>query len=393
VSSENILSSKYTRTAHLPPPARFVRRTQLDAGEYRKNFRQIDQEIINAVTSQEADLVTPLMSKIYLRLINAPVLFWEREGVLRFTAQADEEGKSLNAWKSLCGILGVASATARKALSWMHETGVIGYFAGKNGVGIRIFLNRATSSIGHREGLNAPNVLRFRRTSNQIAPASPNEAPSNDSFAVLEELDLINYRTAPQLGAEKCMETGTWAIESIGTPPAKPPELARRYLPVSQGELNIQLSTTQLLGRLRDELEVSIQQAARQSASREHERTREWLDKHGLPKVARVAQREAYNVLRKLGVINEAAQGSRTPSDVGRSFYSPANERTPSSVEIEELAGACLAMLETKGQPIHVTVSEMSSELGGFLNQESAHLVRERAKHLVSSTLNGEELE
>lgn len=393
MSNENNLPSKDNRTAQLRPPTRFVRRAQLEAGEYRKNFRQIDQEIINAVTSQEADLVTPLMSKIYLRLINAPVLFWEREGVLRFTAQADEEGKSLNAWKSLCGILGVASATARKALSWMHEVGVIGYFAGKNGVGIRIFLNRATSSIGHREGLNATNVLRFRRTSNQIAPASPNEVPSNDSFAVLEELDSINYRAAPQLGAESCMETNTSTTPSIRTQPATPPELPRRYLPAPQAELNIQLSTTQLLSRLRDDLELSIQQAARQSASREHERTREWLDKHGLPKVARVAQREAYNVLRKLGVINEAAHDSRTRSDVGRSFYSPANERTPSSVEIEELAEACLAMLETKGQPIAVTVSEMSSELGGFLKPESAHLVRERANYLVSSTLNGEELE
>lgn len=386
------MPSKDNMTAQSRPPDRFVRRTQLDAGEYRKNFRQIDHEIINAVTSREADLVTPLMSKIYLRLINAPVLFWEREGVLRFTAQADEEGKSLNAWKSLCEILGVASATARKALSWMHEVGVIGYFAGKNGVGIRIFLNRATSSIGQREGLKGKNILRFR-TSSQTAPASPNEAPFNDSFAVLEKLDSINYRVAPETGAASRMKIHTSAIESVNNPPTAPSEPARRHLPASETELNIQLSTNQFLIRLREDLQLSIRQAAKQSASREHERTREWLDKHGLPKVARVAQREAYNVLRKLGVIDEAAYDSRTRSDVGRSFYSPTNERTPSLVEIEELAGACLAMLETKGQPIDVTVSEMSSGSGGFLKPESAHLVRERANYLVSSFLKREELE
>src|ERR1044072_9722398 len=88
---------------------RFVRRTQLGPGEYRKNFRQVDADIIAAVTSREADSVTPLMSKIYLRLVNAPAQYWEREGVLRFEAEAGE-GRRVKAWDALCETVGVGGA-------------------------------------------------------------------------------------------------------------------------------------------------------------------------------------------------------------------------------------------------------------------------------------------
>src|ERR1044072_5373112 len=104
------------------------------------------------------------MSKIYLRLVNAPDQYWERDGVLRFEAEC-REGKQVKAWDVLCELLGVASATANKALSWMHDQGIIGYFAGKNGVGIRIFLNRAANSIGNRPHSSGKKILEF-------APAS-----------------------------------------------------------------------------------------------------------------------------------------------------------------------------------------------------------------------------
>ncbi len=135
--------------ASLPAP-RFIRKTQLGANEYRKNFYQIDREIIAALTSTEADQVTPLMSKIYLCMVNAPAKYWERDGVLRIEAEI-REAKLVKAWAVLCELAGVASATASKAIQWMHEQGIIGYFSGKNGVGLRIFLNRAASSIGARQ--------------------------------------------------------------------------------------------------------------------------------------------------------------------------------------------------------------------------------------------------
>src|SRR3712207_1459948 len=139
---------------------RFVRRTQLGPNEYRKNFRQLDEDVIAAVTSREADEVTPLMSKIYLRLVSAPAEFWESEGVLYFAAR-DREGRPLKASKVLYEVLGVASATAHKALGWMHEQGIIGYFAGKNGAGIRVFINRAAGSIGVRAA--GKKILPFGR--------------------------------------------------------------------------------------------------------------------------------------------------------------------------------------------------------------------------------------
>src|SRR3954468_22598022 len=115
--------------------ARFVRRTRLTALEYHRNFHKIDEDVIKTVTSTDADKITLLMSKIYLRMVNAPSHYWERENVLRFESEL-REGKQLKAWSLMCELMGVASATASKALAWMHEQGIIGYFAGKNGVGI-----------------------------------------------------------------------------------------------------------------------------------------------------------------------------------------------------------------------------------------------------------------
>jgi hypothetical protein len=139
---------------------RFVRKTQLGPNEYGKNFHQIDREVMAVVTSSEADQITPLMSKIYLRMVNAPERFWERDGVLRIEAEVRDE-KVVKAWSVLCDLVGVASATASKAIQWMHEQGIIGYFSGKNGVGLRIFLNRAVSSIGVRQAQARKKIWPF----------------------------------------------------------------------------------------------------------------------------------------------------------------------------------------------------------------------------------------
>src|SRR5215210_7732880 len=176
---------------------KFVRKTQLSANEYHKNFFKLDEEIIAAITSAEADKVTPLMSKIYLRLVNAPDQYWEREGVLRFEAQC-REGKQVKAWDVLCEVVGVASATANKAVTWLHDSGIIGYFAGKNGVGLRIFLNRASSSIGVRGASPGQKILQFAPASSCEGHASPNEAAFNDSFAVSDGSDSDLNRRAPK---------------------------------------------------------------------------------------------------------------------------------------------------------------------------------------------------
>ena len=128
-----------------------------------------------------------------------------------------------------------------------------------------------------------------------------------------------------------------------------------------------------------------MQAAARKAAAHEHERTRVWLESRGLPKAARVAQNEAYNVLRKYGVISETARSARALAGVGRSDFTPPEPHLLTQEEIAELAEACVAMLETKGQSIELTLSEMSTEAGGFLLPEDAPRVRDKANSSLSA--------
>jgi hypothetical protein len=364
---------------------RFVRRTELGPGEYRKNFRQIDGDVISAVTSQEADRITPLMSKIYLRLVHAPAEYWERDGVLRFEGKPRDDGH-VTAWVALCEVLGVASATASKALRWMHEQGIIGYFAGKNGVGIRVFLNRAASSIGSRAGQK---ILEFPRASSQGARTSPDEVAFSDSYAVLESLDTDLNPRAPKNGAEQ--------TEWVKTPPDSHPTRSSHspqhvgsgsVLP-PQPTLRVKVPVEEIVSRLRRELEPALQLAARRAAAQEHERTREWLESRGLPKAARVAQREAYNVLRKYGLISDGSINASATTAVGCSVDAPATPHQLSNRDVEELAQACVALLEVKGQSIELTLSEMSVNAGGFLLPEDAPHLREKAFELLKNSPRG----
>jgi len=363
--------------------ARFVRKTQLAAHEYHKNFHKIDQEAVATVTSREADEVTPLMSKVYLRLMNAPGKYWEREGVLRFEAEC-REGKHLKAWVVLCKLVGVASATASKALSWMHDQGVIGYFAGKNGVGIRIFLNRAANSVGNRASSTGKKILAFAPASRGERRASPNEAAFNDSFAVLEVSDTDFNRSAPKDGADK-IEVDKISSEPVGLSCVDSQQVnasTEDETEVLRSNATSTVSVDEIVRRLRSELEPSLQTAARQAAQREHERTREWLETRGLPKAARVAQREAYNVLRSHGVVNASKDRARAELEVGRSHHMP-EAKTFSAEELKDLAEMCIAMLETHGQAIDVTLSEISAEAGGFLLAEDAPRVRALAESML----------
>jgi hypothetical protein len=374
-------------------PPRFVRRTTLGANEYRRNFHQVDRDVIAAVTSEEADRVTPLMSKIYLRLVNAPAQYWEREGVLRFEAEFGDVTHK-GAWDALCEVLGVASATARKALLWMHEEGIVGYFAGKNGVGIRVFINRAASSIGTRTA--GKKILEFTRASSHEARASSDEAGFNDSYAVSEVLETDINPRAPKNGAE---------TEPVGrksqapTRPSAPIIYATRDH--EEGEQAIGrpiasiIAVEEIVERLKNELEPRLRaaasHAAAQSASREVERTREWFETRALPKAVRVAQRESYNLLRKHGGVDGRRGQGSAQLGIGRATgdYSAVAVRTLTTEEVHEMAEVCVALLETQGKSIEVTLSEISSEGGGWLLPEDASRVREAAQVLVVTLADG----
>lgn len=370
---------------------RFVRKAQLAPNEYRKNFHQIDEEIINAVTSPEADHVTPLMSKIYLRLVNAPATYWEREGVLRFEAEV-REGKQLKAWSVLCDLLNVSSATANKAITWMRKEGVIGYFSGKNGVGLRIFFNRAASSVGTRPAHQDKKILAFPPVSFDNAPASPNETAFMDTYGDIEISDIDLNSDAPEDGA-KTDKTGCCCSNKIipskqQSHISEAPPLAR----ATTGETSLpqRLILGEIVRRLKIEIEPSLRAVANQAAAREHERTRDWLEKKGLPKAARVAQREAYNVLKHHGVINDAARRGRSELSVGSHTASRSGPRPLSPDEIKEVAEICVSIFETQAQPIDTTLAEISAEAGGYLLLDDAPRVRELAQSMIGATAQKE---
>jgi hypothetical protein len=369
---------------------RFIRKTQLAANEYHKNFFKLDTEIIAAITSAEADKVTPLMSKIYLRLMNAPDQYWERQGVLRFEAEC-REGKQVKAWDVLCQTLGVASATANKAITWLHDSGIIGYFAGKNGVGLRIFLNRASASIGVRAASAGQKILCFPPASSNESPASPNEPAFNDSFAVSEVLDSDLNPDAPKNGADT--KTADKKVLDPTPPPdtrpQAPSQVEGRKVEATAQPLGA-VSVDEIVERLKNELEPCVKaaatQAAAQTATREIARTREWFETKALPKAVRVAQHETYNLLRKHGHVDERTRRARACLEVGRSAadsYTPpvAHKLTPE--EIRETAETCVALLEAQGKSIEVTLSEISSEGGGWLLPEDAPRVRDVAQNIL----------
>src|ERR687889_262861 len=174
--------------AHAATSPKFLRKTTLRETEANTNFKRLDDDIAEAVTSAAADDVTPLMSKVYTRLLLTPAEWREGKRILRFAGH-EREGKWVTAWEQLRGHLRVSSETANKALRWMHGQGIIGYYAGKNGVGIRIFLNRAANSVASKREAPAEKILPFARTSDCRPRTSPGETPFKDSFAGLEVLD------------------------------------------------------------------------------------------------------------------------------------------------------------------------------------------------------------
>lgn len=349
---------------------RFARRTTLAQNEYHKNFHKIDEDIIATITSPEADAVTPLMSKIYLRLQNAPREFWNQRGELHFTAQV-REGKLVKASTVLCDYLGVARATVSKALQWMHKTGVIGYFAGKNGVGIRIFINRATSSIGERPTTADQKILRFHDGSSEARHGSANEPALKDSFAIPEISDTDLIRHAPKNGA-KAKSGGDESFAG-----------AEIQAVLAQPDIALMEAVVE---RLKRELEPGLKDAASQAAACEHERTRQWLDQHGLPKAARVAQREAYQIFKHQGGKAIAEQRALTELQVGRSTatYSPPTIEPRNPDEIAEVAEMCLTMLEVQGKPVEQTLTEIGAD-GGWLLSEDIPKVREAAGRMLQA--------
>jgi hypothetical protein len=357
----------------------------LNPDEYRTNFRQVDCDVIAALVSDQASKVTPHMSKIYLALLTAPSDLWEREGVLRLAGR-DREGKWQTAWEQLVALVGVASATARKAIAWMSKQGIIGYFAGRNGVGIRIFINRAASSIGRKPDQYQKN-LRLVPTSPDTPRTSTDEVTFKESFAILENLDSDVIPHAPKNSA-----ADTNVNREPYYPNTDPPGDCVAHTQSAPANVVEQRSTNVINSNIIVEQIVrEVVPQVKAAAAREQERTREWFINHAMPKAIRVAQRSAYDVLRSYGIIkhHRSCNGISRDYPDGRQVgkYTP-NEIIPRSLsdeEITELAQSCVALLVAQDQPIERTISKMVGEAGGFLLQEDAPKVLAKAKLLTQT--------
>lgn len=369
--------------AYTAPSQRFLRKTTLRGTEANTNFKMLDDDVAEAITSAEADEVTPLMSKVYTRLLLTPAGMRESMRVLRFAGE-ERGGKWITAWEQLRGHLRVSSETARKALRWMHEQGIIGYYSGKNGVGIRIFLNRAASSVASKREVGAEKILPFAPASNCQPRTSPGDTPFKDSFAVAEVLEKDINPLAPKTGADKAPSAST----SSGRY-ARPVHDTSTFKP-STGEFSAlrdrhaENSSEQVVQRLRREIEPILQQLTRRAAADEHERTRTWLERSGLPKAARVAQRETYDVLRRNGIIRDTV--SRTAAEVGGGSYVRPEPHPLSESEVSDFAEACVALFEAKGQPVQVTLEGMGVAAGGILLPEDAPRVLSKVEALLGAS-------
>jgi hypothetical protein len=286
-------------TAQCPP--RFVRRTRLNENEYRVNFKQIDNDVIKTLISSEAKETTPQMSAIYLGLLSAPRDCWEREGVLHFVGETRDE-RHLTAWEQMREIAGVANSTLAKALCWMHQQGIIGYDARANGIGIRIFFNRASSSIRCKP---AQKNLRLVPTPTGSAPTPRVGMGFMESFpekirenievrAFAREENLLPEKTSPGAGTDRAVAEPIWQI-------------------AGSSSLALDARFTAALTR---QIAIDLRPEIAATVKRENENTREWFLNHGLPKATRVAQRETYDLLRAHGVLAKKGPGS---GEVGRS--------------------------------------------------------------------------
>lgn len=99
----------------------------------------IKRDIAEAVTSEEAERVTPDICAIYLRLVTAPEEWWEENTVLSIKAESRDDVLTL-AWSALVVHLQVPQETARLALAWFEEKGFISINFLAGGREIRISL-------------------------------------------------------------------------------------------------------------------------------------------------------------------------------------------------------------------------------------------------------------
>lgn len=353
--------------AQLAP--RFVRRTTLAENEYRVNFKQIDNDVIKALTSPEAREVTPMVSAIYLSLLASPPSCWERDGVLHFVGEDREEGR-LTAWEQMREIAGVANSTLSKAMDWMSRTGVIGYDARANGVGIRVFFNRASSSIRARPGQKN---LRLVPTPSNNAPTPTNGAPFKE---VCSESNRDNYFSRAFAREESSIDKKQ-PVAAFSNDGGQPTPANLRVItdqPIGIDAAFVTSLTRHIASELRPEIAAAVK--------RETDGARDWFLKYGLPKATRVAQRETYDLLRSQGVIAKKSNSG----DVGR-YDKAAEQGREGKSEIERIAAFLAENSRDIRQAATATNAPRNAELCASCHTASGELDNLRDRIIAGEKL------
>lgn len=373
---------------------RVVRRTFLYPHEKRTNFTPIDNDILRAVSSDEAGRVTDKMSKIYLRLVqirrDSP--FYQSDGVLCFAGE-ERGGEWLTGFDQLVDYLGVAPATARKALEWLKQKGIIGYVCPK-GYPTRIWLNRAASSITQRETSSgnqfksasvstAHNGASFFCAETAVVPAFKESHGHEELSSNLKPHALVSAaetRTTPisassQIPADVAQQSIERTHQAFATLPLPDPQARSGILgerPGDAGAVGEVKKLTSLVMELQRKVSTILPDCA--SAVRaevddqlefQFRKIRQFLYDKAMPQAARTGQQEAYKILRRHGAVSTEAQAKRgvfTGASDTSSVESPAGRTAPETrltrARALELAESIWLENTRTGEPIEKTFGQ-----------------------------------
>lgn len=208
--------------------------------------------------------------------------------------------------------------------------------------------------------------------------------PLKDSFAVSEVLDSDLNPLAPKNGADDAQFANTSLgrhVRHVNNTANFKTSTGGFFMTADRHSEN---SSEQVVQKLRREIEPILQQLTLRAAADEHERTRAWLERSGLPKAARVAQRETYDVLRRNGIIRDTV--SRATAEAGAGSYVRPGPHPLSDAEVLEFAEACVALFEAKGQPVQVTLDGMGVDAGGILLPDDVPRVLSKVEALLGAS-------
>jgi hypothetical protein len=99
----------------------------------------IHRSIVEAITSREAEQITPNICSIYYRLILSPTEWRENKELLVIKSESCK-GVLSPAWSVLVAHLRVSPETARRALAWFEEKGFISITSSADGREIKIYM-------------------------------------------------------------------------------------------------------------------------------------------------------------------------------------------------------------------------------------------------------------